>query len=133
MQVTTSFGRLPPGVALTTNRATAAPYTKPSGRAEKASAQVRVRVDYLFWEINRQVGYVRKRLRGLAKNDTERLTLLALSHLGVHCRHLMIIAGEVRLYFGDSWREVLAASKNKEMSKSSDCFGSTCHFGSSGR
>ncbi|MDZ4335565.1 MAG: hypothetical protein U1A62_18050, partial [Pseudomonas sp.] len=47
--------------------------------------------------IKRQFGYVKVRLRGLAKNTAQLVTLFALSNLWMARRHVLATAGEVRL------------------------------------
>ena len=54
-----------------------------AGRAEKAKASVRAKVEYPFRYVKRMFGYDKVRYRGLAKN-TERISLL----LG--CANLLI-------------------------------------------
>lgn len=63
----------------------------------KAKAQVRAKVEHPFRVIKRQFGYVKVRLRGLAKNTAQLVTLFALSNLWMARRHLLSNAGEVRL------------------------------------
>ncbi|ONH38493.1 transposase [Pseudomonas sp. ICMP 8385] len=44
-----------------------------------------------------QFGYTKVRLRGLAKNTAQQVTLFALSNLWMAHRHLLTNAGEERL------------------------------------
>ncbi|RRJ37499.1 IS5/IS1182 family transposase, partial [Xanthomonas vasicola pv. musacearum] len=50
-------------------------------RWEHFKASVRAKVEHPFRVIKRQFGYTKVRYRGLAKNTTHVLTLLALSNL----------------------------------------------------
>lgn len=70
---------------------------KAKRKIEKAKAQVRAKVEHPFRVIKRQFGYVKVRLRGLAKNTAQMMTLFALSNLWMARRHLPANAEEVRL------------------------------------
>lgn len=70
---------------------------KAKRKIEKAKAQVRAKVEHPLRVMKRQFGYVKTRLRGLAKNTAQRVTLFALSNLWMARRHLLRNAGEVRL------------------------------------
>jgi IS5 family transposase len=70
---------------------------KAKRKVEKAKAQVRAKVEPPFRVIKRQFGYVKTRLRGLAKNTAQLVALFALSNLWMARRHLLSHAGEVRL------------------------------------
>jgi IS5 family transposase len=70
---------------------------KAKRKIEKAKAQVRAKVEHPFRVIKRQFGYVKTRLRGLAKNTAQLVTLFALSNLWMARRQLLANAGEVRL------------------------------------
>jgi IS5 family transposase len=70
---------------------------KAKRKIEKAKAQVRAKVEHPFRVIKRQFGYVKTRLRGLAKNTAQLVTLFALSNLWMARKHLLTHAGEVRL------------------------------------
>lgn len=54
---------------------------KAKRKIEKSKAQVRAKVEHPFRVIKRQFGYVKTRLRGLAKNTAQLVTLFALSNL----------------------------------------------------
>lgn len=69
---------------------------KAKRKIEKAKA-VRAKVEYPFRVIKRQFGYVKTRLRDLAKNTAQLVTLFALSNQWMARRHLPSNAGEVRL------------------------------------
>ncbi|MNG03370.1 Transposase DDE domain protein [compost metagenome] len=66
-------------------------------KIEKAKAQVRAKAEHPFRVIKRQFGYTKVRLRGLAKNTAQMVTLFALSNLWIARRHLLPRSGEVRL------------------------------------
>ena len=70
---------------------------KAKRKIEKAKAQVRAKVEHSFRLIKRQFSYVTTRLRGLAKNTAQLVTLFALSNLWMARRHLLSNAREVRL------------------------------------
>jgi IS5 family transposase len=70
---------------------------KAKRKIEKAKAQIRAKVEHPFWVIKRQFGCVKTRLRGLAKNTAQLVTLFALSNLWMARRRLLSNAGEVRL------------------------------------
>ncbi|MDP9663510.1 UNVERIFIED_ORG: IS5 family transposase [Pseudomonas cremoricolorata] len=65
-------------------------------KIEKVKAQIRAKVEPPFRVIKRQFGYTKVRLRGLAKNAAQMVTLFALSNLWMARRHLPASAGEVR-------------------------------------
>ena len=50
-------------------------------KIEKVKAQVRAKVEHPFRVINRQLGYVKVRFRGLTKHTAQLMTLFALSSL----------------------------------------------------
>ncbi|WP_080963142.1 IS5 family transposase [Pseudomonas fluorescens] len=65
-------------------------------KIEKVKAQARAKVEHPFSVIKHQFGYVKTRLRGLAKNTAQLTTLFALSNLWMMRRQLLPAAGEVR-------------------------------------
>ncbi|AVQ05891.1 TPA: IS5 family transposase [Xanthomonas vasicola pv. zeae] len=66
-------------------------------RWEHFKAIVRAKVEHPFRVIKRQFGYTTVRYRGLAKNTTHVLTLLALSNLWMKRKQLLPAMGSVRL------------------------------------
>jgi IS5 family transposase len=58
-------------------------------KAEKLKAAIRAKVEHPFRVIRRQVGFVKVRYRGLAKNMAQLKTLFALSNLWLVRRKLM--------------------------------------------
>lgn len=62
---------------------------------EKVKAHARAKVEYPFRVIKRQLGYVKTRFRGLAKNTARLTTLFAPSKLWMVRRRLLPAAGEV--------------------------------------
>lgn len=63
--------------------------------AERAKAGIRAKVEHPFRVIKRQFGLVKVRLKGLAKNTDDLLTLFALSNLWMVRRRLLALTGEV--------------------------------------
>lgn len=70
---------------------------KAKRKIEKAKAQIRAKVEHPFQVFKRQFGYVKARVRGLAKNTAQLVTLFTLSNLWMARRHLLSNAGEGRL------------------------------------
>lgn len=69
-------------------------------KIEEAKAQIRAKAEHPIRVIKRQFGYTKVRLLGLVKNTAQLVTLVtlfALSNLWMTRRHLLAIAGEVRL------------------------------------
>ena len=69
-------------------------------KAEHGKASMRAKVEHPFRVVKRQFGLVKVRFRGLAKNTTHVVTLLALSNLWMARKQLMARAGAVRLKAG---------------------------------
>jgi IS5 family transposase len=74
--------------------------TKASGQlteqVEKIKASIRNKVEHLFRVIKQQVGQVKVRYRGLAKNTAQLKTLFALSNLWMARRKLLVLDRVVR-------------------------------------
>jgi len=73
------------------------PLYKDRCKIEKAKPQVRAKVEHPLWVIKQPFGHVKTRFRGLAKNTTQLMTLLALATQWMAHRNLLTTAGEVRL------------------------------------
>jgi IS5 family transposase len=65
-------------------------------KIEKAKAQVRTMAEHPLRGIKRQLGYVKTRFRGWAKNTAQLVTLFALSNLRMARKLLMTHAEEMR-------------------------------------
>lgn len=65
-------------------------------KIKKVKAQARAKVEHPFSVIKHQFGYVKTRLRGLAKKTAQLTTLFALSNLWMMRQQLLPAAGEVR-------------------------------------
>lgn len=69
-------------------------------KIERVKAQKRAKVEHPFRVVKRQLGYVKTRFRGLAKNTAQLTTLFVLLNLWMARRQLLGTAGEVRLSRG---------------------------------